>query len=170
MATGSRAGALVTVSSVGVDELRSFAGSLFDEHAAELEPHMGKPQPNWHGYYQLEERGMLLALGAWGRIPPPSEDYRAEDLLGYAVGFMISDLHYNVNLCQHDVLYVRPSARKAGVGRLLMDEFEQCAMMHGADHILMHAKPETALEALLPRRGYRREEVIYRKELVCQQP
>lgn len=139
---------------------------MFHAHAKELEPEFEElVSPDWEAYLGLEERGQLLALGAWARVPgfhAPA----GERLVGYAVGVVLPSAHYrDVITLHHDLLFVEEKSRKGGLGARLMSALKILARGRGARRILMHAKPGTVFERLLLRLGFSIEEVIYSKEV-----
>lgn len=112
--------------------------------------------PDEGKYRALERLGKLVAVGA----------YIDEQLVGYAVSFADTHIHYegDVILC-NDVLFVAPEHRRGRLGISLIRETERLAQERFAAFITWHAKPGTALEALLPRLGYHVHETIYAKVL-----
>jgi predicted GNAT superfamily acetyltransferase len=112
--------------------------------------------PDVDTYCLLEDRGALLSLGA----------FEGDELVGYSVNILANNLHYrDVRMCQNDVLYVREDKRQGPTGLKLMRETERRAKERGAHMILWHAKPETNLSEILPRLGYRTQDVVYTRVL-----
>src|SRR5262245_35044439 len=72
--------------------------------------------PDWLRYMALEQKGLLLSLGA----------YVDGVLVGYSVGVVAPHMHYRDLLYyQNDVLYVSPSHRRGRLGMRLILETEQ---------------------------------------------
>jgi len=117
---------------------------LLIEHREELTTDKGLMilAPNVEAYRQAEEAGTLFALVARcdGRI------------VGYSVNFLGQHLHYSgLTVAQNDVLFVTRSAR-ATTGLRLLTATRKAAAAHGAQVMTWHAKPGTALEAILRKR------------------
>lgn len=114
-------------------------------------------EPNVEAYQALEDAGLLVGLFA----------YVGDELVGYAVSiFNPGHLHYRgLKSMLNDVLYVKPEHRNGRAGLGLIRETEKAAAEMGAKLVLWHAKPNTALEAILPRLGYGVQDVIFSKEV-----
>jgi GNAT superfamily N-acetyltransferase len=152
----TRTGSAVEIRMSSVDEMRKHGQALFDEHKAELEPGFPKLDPNWQGYYELELRHLLQILTAWDE----------DELVGYSICVLLPHLHYqDVLYAQHDILFVRKGYRRGTLGTRLISETEAAARERGAYCVMMHAKPGTTLEKLLPKLGYQTEETHFVKEL-----
>lgn len=113
-------------------------------------------EPNVDAYERLESCGALFALGA----------FDGEQLVGYSATMVQQHLHYkDLRYAVNDVLFVAKSHRSGRAGIRLMQETERIAKERGAQLMLWHAKPETALGAILPRMGYAVQDIIYSKAL-----
>lgn len=113
--------------------------------------------PDVEVYKALEDRGLLIALGA----------YQDDTLVGYSVTMLVQKhLHY-AGLCygQNDVIFVDAAYRAGRLGLQLIRETERIAKERGAQMIFWHAKPTTPFDALLPRLGYGVQDIIYSREL-----
>lgn len=130
---------------------------LFEEHRVELatNPDLMQLDPDVETYTILEERGRLISLGL----------YEGDQLIGYSVNIVARNLHYDLIMCQNDVLYVQRDWRKGSTGLRLMTATEEAARVAGCDMMLWHAKQNTNLQHILPRRGYRVQDIIFSKEL-----
>lgn len=112
---------------------------------------------DWHRYHALESTDSLIAIGAFDGMG---------HMLGYSVAFLCRHLHSSqVLVAQSDVLYVRPEARRGGLGLRLIVETEKAAREEGAEVCIWHAKTGTALEAILPRIGYEPTESVFWRAL-----
>tara|TARA_R110000803_G_scaffold154638_5_gene219438 strand:+ start:812 stop:1261 length:450 start_codon:yes stop_codon:yes gene_type:complete len=141
-----------------VAEMLEHSEQLFQEHYDEiaLNKTLMVLKPDTEKYYSMEERNGLLVLSAW----------EGEELIGYSVNFLINHLHYaDLNLCSNDLLFVKKEYRSSKTGLKLMRETEKRAKELGATLMLWHAKPDTALNALMPRLGYKVQDIIYSKEI-----
>lgn len=112
--------------------------------------------PDWARYEAADAAGMLLTLFVW-----------ADDvLIGYSCSFISQHLHYSgLRYAHNDVVYLSPAWRNHAVGLELMQETERRAKQRGAVVMSWHAKPNTALDKLLPKLGYDVQDVIYMREL-----
>jgi GNAT superfamily N-acetyltransferase len=139
-----------------VDEMRRCAGQLFEDHWQEIALNKGVMtlSPNWKSYYELEERGQLVALAAWF----------GDELVGYSVSFVFPHSHYSqVSVMQNDVLFVDKAHRKGGLGLRLIAETENIAAERGCQVVLFHSKKDTTLGKILDRRGYGIQDIIHSK-------
>lgn len=131
---------------------------LLREHVDELatHKHLMVLNPDVDRYEAMEEAGVLFALFA----------YDGDDIVGYSVNFVARNLHYSdLVYAQNDVLFVRQTHRNGRLGLQLIHETERVAKRHGARFIVWHAKPNTALNDLLPRLGYGVQDIMHSKEL-----
>ncbi len=115
-------------------------------------------KPNAELYAKLEAQGLLVSFGA----------FDGDELVGYSVTVLApSHLHYaDLFMASNDVLFVRQSHRGASrAGLQLIRATERACKERGARLMLWHAKPGTALQALMPRLGYGVQDVIFSTEL-----
>lgn len=128
-------------------------------HAEELatHKHLMKVSPLVERYAALEAANQLISLVA----------YDANDnIIGYSINFITQNMHYgDLRYSHNDVLYVTPAHRGGRLGLMLIHQTELEAAAEGARLIIWHAKPDTALEGLLPRLGYGVQDVLFSKEL-----
>ena len=114
-------------------------------------------EPDIQAYNGIEDSGLLRCYTA----------RRVERLIGYAVYFVRTSLHAQDSLqALMDVLYVRPDARRGGVGVGLIQFCEAALKAEGVQVIFPHlhvSHPETI--ALFERLGYERVDVILGKRL-----
>lgn len=160
----TRARPAAQIRQMGVDELRASpeADALFREHWHEiaLNKALMKLAPNWRRYYELEERGALLMLGAFAEVGD------SEELVGYSVNIVIEHLHYaELVCCMNDVLFVTREHRHGRLGLRLIQATELMAQRRGAKLMLWHCKQGTTLDALMPRLGYGVQDIVYSKAL-----
>lgn len=103
----------------------------------------------------LEQAGVLLMLGV----------FVGGELVGYSISILTRHLHYDFMLMQNDALFVLPEHRQGRVGLRLLRETERQAKDRGAVYMVWHAKPDTALDVMLPKMGYGVQDILYSKEL-----
>lgn len=141
-----------------IDDVRN-AGNLLEQHWRELctDPELMELDPDWRGYYDLEERGRTFTLVV----------RRDGATVGYSLNFLFPHLHYKQTLmAQNDVLFVDPALRRTtGIGPRLIRATEAQARELGAHLICWHAKQNTALDSYLPKQGYRVQDVFYSRRL-----
>lgn len=150
---------MATISIGTLEALRAQAQPLFEQHWAELAPrkHLMGIDPQWDRYEHLEKLGNLMILLAH------DDD---NQLVGYSVNVVMQHLHFaNLRYCHNDLLFVVPSHRNQGLGRQLIKATEIAAKESGAEMLVWHARPGTALELVLRRRGYAPDFMFYAKEL-----
>lgn len=131
---------------------------LLQAHRDELATakHLMEVAPNLEAYRALEQCGALLALVV----------YRGEEIVGYSINFVGPHMHYsNLRYVHNDALFVKPGHRSGRLGLRLMQETELRAREQGAAMIMWHAKPNTALEKILPRMGYAVQDIAFSKEI-----
>ena len=132
---------------------------LTREHYEEIatEGKLQTPDFDWPQFRNLEAIGLLLVLIARVR----------GEVVGYSVTILVpSHIHYRwLAFANNDLLFVRKSARRRGIGKRLIARTQDDAAHRGFRHVVWHAKPGTALEAVLHRMGYRVEELTMMKEL-----
>jgi predicted GNAT superfamily acetyltransferase len=146
----------VTIRALTVDELETLT-SLQRQHYNEvaLDKSM-RLSPDWLRFRALEQQGSLLALAV----------QVGSDVVGYSVGILYRHLHYSDHLVyQNDVLFVDVEHRGGSVGLKLIRETEKRAREAGCSRVAWHAKEGTKLDALLPRLGYRVQDVIYTRSV-----
>lgn len=112
-------------------------------------------KPDWARYHAIENAGGLMSLFA----------YCGEELVGYSVNFIMPNMHYaDVVQAHNDVMYTLPEHR-GRLGIKLIRETERSAKELGAHILILHAKPDTLLDEILPRMGYRLQDKLHLKEL-----
>jgi len=134
------------------------AAELLIEHREELATDKARMvlKPDHEKYLAMDCAGLLLIIGA----------YRGKRLIGYSVSIVTNNLHYaDLMMCQNDVLFLTKSERKGSAGLRLIRETQKQAKARGADIALWHAKPETNLDALMPRMGGSVQDVIWKVNL-----
>jgi len=130
---------------------------LLAAHREELTvyPEIMQLSPDVETYLRLEDAGKLLSLGVFDH----------DELIGYSVNVVTRNLHYDLRVCQNDVLYLAPEHRLGPLGLRLIRDTERHAREDGAKLMLWHAKQGTALDGLLPRLDYQVQEIMYSRVL-----
>lgn len=139
-------------------EAVDLAAGLLQEHWQEVARNKDLMvlSPAVDTYLELEAAGVLFVLTAW----------QGGQMVGYSANFVHPHLHYSaLRYCQNDVLYVTPAHRASRMGLRLIQATEEEAVARGAQLMLWHAKPDTALESLLRRRAYDVQDVIFTRRL-----
>jgi GNAT superfamily N-acetyltransferase len=134
------------------------AAPLLQQHWEEiaLNKQLMVLKPDAETYRRLEQQNKLVSVGA----------FAGDELVGYSVNLLQNHLHYaDLVVAMNDVLYLAPEYRQGSAGRRLLDATEKAVRDRGARMLCWHAKPETALNAILPRLGYGVQDVIFSKEL-----
>jgi predicted GNAT superfamily acetyltransferase len=143
---------------ISVDDALFQSEGLFQRHWSELATNKDLMvlKPDVERYKILEKGGVLLAIGAFLR----------EELVGYSVSFITHHMHYaDLIHCQNDILFVDKPHRKGAIGIKLMLETEKLAKERGAHLMCWHAKKDTSLAGMLPRMGYRVQDIVFSKGL-----
>lgn len=131
---------------------------LLAAHREELTvyPDIMQLSPDVETYVRLEQMGKLISLGVFD-----DED----NLIGYSVNIVTRNPHYDVLVCQNDVLYLTPKHRLGPLGLRLIRETERHARETGAKIMIWHAKQGTSLDNILPRMQYITQEILYSRVL-----
>lgn len=147
----------VTIQPCRFGQLLDIVDTLAVGHWQETEAQFSglPPSPNLELYDALINAHALIVLGA----------FDGDTLVGYATAMLFRHPHYEMTLCQHDLLYLMPAYRQGSAGLRLMQAVEEEARERGAFRIAWHAKPGSTFDHLLQRKGYSTEETIYQKEL-----
>lgn len=100
--------------------------------------------PDWDKYQQIADNGGLTIALAW------DGDY----CIGYSASFVTPHPHYvNQKVCYNDVLFVAKEYRNGSAGARLMAKTRELAKVAGCVVMQWHAKPDTALDAVLRKRA-----------------
>jgi len=129
---------------------------LTEENREEVEGRLAeKVGANLDVYAQLQEKGLLIFLGVFDE----------GEMVGYGCALLSPNLHYGYLMAVNDVVFVSAGYRKKGYGLQLMREMEKKVKEQGARFMIWQAKMGSSLNKVLPRLGYRAEEINYIKEL-----
>ncbi len=92
--------------------------------------------------------------------------YEDGKMVGYVILFITPHIHYKEDLFAYvDVIFLAPEYRKSKVGLALIHKAEELAKENGASIISHHCKPNTPLEKIMGRLGYKVHETIFTKLL-----
>lgn len=136
---------MITIETVwGVDTAAAFANPLLAEHYEELCTDKSmKLSPDWDKYYTLAEQDALVMQFAF-------DEHRC---IGYSICFLSSHAHYkDTLLAWNDLLFLHKDYRGGSAGARLMKATALACKEVGATKLLWHAKPGTALDAVLAKR------------------
>lgn len=137
-----------------VDELLAVGQELF---AANWDESGTKARFRLHDdlYRQWAAAGVLCAVGAWS----------GDELVGYAVAPMVPHAHTGRLAAMVDAIYVSPPHR-GDLHAQIMHAIGEEAAQRGAAEMLYAAKPGSAMDHIMRRRGCELREHIYVQELV----
>lgn len=150
--------AVLKIRSIRASEWIDKAWTLLQAHRRELatNPDIMELKPRRDRYEALEAAGMMVALGL----------FDGDSLIGYSVNVVDANMHYaDLVVGQNDVLFVHPRYRKSQDGLALIHATEDAVRARGAQIMLWHAKDGTALQGMMPRLGYRIQDIIFSKVL-----
>ena len=149
---------MIDLNTETIAQVRPEIGGLLAAHYDELatDKRVIRLDPDWGKYEGMERNRSLLIFTA-------RQDGR---LVGYSVFFLVWGMHCKSNLFgQNDLIFLDRSARMGGTGvRLIRYSAEQIKEA-GADKILWHAKPGTALHKILIKLGYIEQDIILGKAI-----
>lgn len=112
-------------------------------------------EPDFATYEKLEEMGMIRAYTA---------RTGEAQLVGYAVYFVKSNIHYKSSLqASQDVLFIDPNVRGFGAKFILWCDKQ--LKQEGCDAVYQHVKSAHNFGAMLERLGYSLVDLIYTKRL-----
>ena len=151
-------GAMLTTRVCTITDHLDALWPLLRAHRNELatHPEIMPLEPQTDVYRELEQRGKLLSLVL---------EHEGE-IVGYSVNVISHNLHYGpLKVCQNDVIFVSSSWRSEGGGRQLISATEIAARELGCKMLLLHAKPGTRLDEILPAYGYAVQDVIHSRVL-----
>lgn len=143
---------------MALDAAIGLIGRLLPDHYEELATNkdMRKLAPDWDRYVALENSGILDIIVVSVDGTP----------VGYAANVRMPHIHYkHLMVSNNDLIYLSPTYRGEGVGGALMDAMEELALARGAQEVLWHAKPGTALDSLLKAREAPVQDIIYSRAL-----
>ena len=133
------------------------ADLMIDNWAESGRPHaLTTFTPSIERYEEVERQGLLLILVAT----------MDDDWVGYSVNMIFPHMHMRESLCCcNDAIYVKPKKRSSAIARMLLEATEKAATKRGAVRMLWGAPPGSALDVILPRRGYDVAQTTYTKDI-----
>lgn len=141
-----------------VQQMLDSATELFKEHYDEiaLNKQVMVLEPFVEKYLALEAQNEIFVLAL----------HSGDEVIGYSVNFLFNHVHYaKLRVCSNDLLFVSKEHRNGRAGYMLIKETEKFAKQRDAQLMFWHAKPNTALEKLMPRLGYGYQDIIFSKEI-----
>ena len=141
-----------------VQQMLDSATELFKEHYEEvaLNKQVMVLEPFVEKYLALEAQNEIFVLAL----------HSDDEVIGYSVNFLFNHVHYaKLKVCSNDLLFVKKEHRNGRAGYMLIKETEKFAKQRDAQLMFWHAKPNTALEKLMPRLGYGYQDIIFSKEI-----
>lgn len=113
--------------------------------------------PRYEHYEEAAKHEALLVLLA----------YDGMELAGYSVSFRIYSPHYAlVRVAQNDVIYVQPEYRSGLTGyRLIKLTRERAKARWDTQLLIWHTKPDTPMDALMPRLGCEKLDHLWAERL-----
>ncbi len=149
---------VLTIRSITASQWIDKAWTLLQAHRRELatNPDIMDLKPRRERYEALEALGAMVSLGL----------FDGDSLIGYSVNIIDANMHYaDLVVGQNDLLFVHPKYRKSQDGLALIHATEDALRARGARMMVWHAKEGTALQGMMPRLGYRVQDVIFSKVL-----
>lgn len=116
---------------------------------------LGAPDPQIATYRALEASGMFHPIAAWN----------GDLLMGFILPVVVVLPHYGVVAATVESFFVLQSARKQGVGLLLLRQAEETAKALGAKALLLSAPVTGALGRVLAAKHYRHSNDVFVKAL-----
>jgi GNAT superfamily N-acetyltransferase len=132
---------MLQVKELSFEELRDADGLLetVEEYGAtHADKEVGIPQPDFAAYERLASSGVLRFIGAF-------ED---ESVVGFAVLIVSPSRHYEEPAVSTDCIYLRKSARRSGLGLMLLSKMAEVTAREGAKGYAMVAQPGSTLDRL----------------------
>jgi GNAT superfamily N-acetyltransferase len=132
--------------------------NMFIEHWKEVAKNreLMKISADLEKYKAMEQSGNLVSLFA----------IKNEEIIGYSVNILSPHLHYKELITAYnDLLFLDRKHRKTSLGGELILKTEEVCKGKGAKLMLFHAKENTSLAKILPRKSYNTHEIIFSKEL-----
>lgn len=145
---------MITVAAIPYTDIRD-QPALLAEYAAECGiAAVGKPDPQWEIYEQIQAAGRIQGFGV----------YVGDSMVGFAGVLMTVLPHYGVKAATVESLFVASAYRRSGAGTQLLAHIEREAERAGCKAILYSAPAGGQLEALLGKR-YARTNSVFCKPL-----
>lgn len=129
---------------------------LLREYEAESNIHGMPPiNPDWDAYSRMEQAGSCRLFSACVE----------SKIVGFVMVGIVCHPYYRQLVCSTMSYFVSQKYRKTGAGLRLLEEAETAARSAGCVVMLSASHNGTALEEVLPRRGYSEETKTWFKTL-----
>ena len=142
-----------------IDDVRAEIQALIEAHWREIAVWQDIPlAPNWDMYYQLEKSNSMVTYTV-------RDD--ANTLVGYAVFFMRSHIHYKDHIwALNDIVWVHPDCRDGKIGKRLVEYWEKDLQSRGVHVVHVNVKvAHPALGLILKWSKYKMVESGHEKRL-----
>ena len=142
-----------------IDDVRAEIQALIEAHWREIAVWQDIPlAPNWDIYYQLEKSNSMVTYTV-------RDD--ANTLVGYAVFFMRSHIHYKDHIwALNDIVWVHPDCRDGKIGKRLVEYWEKDLQLRGVHVVHVNVKvAHPALGLILKWSKYKMVESGHEKRL-----
>ena len=142
-----------------IDDVRAEIQALIEAHWREIAVWQDIPlAPNWDMYYQLEKSNSMVTYTV-------RDD--ANTLVGYAVFFMRSHIHYKDHIwALNDIVWVHPECRDGKIGKRLVEYWEKDLQSRGVHVVHVNVKvAHPALGLILKWSKYKMVESGHEKRL-----
>lgn len=113
-------------------------------------------KPRYDVYRDLDNKGALINLFAFvdGKV------------VGYSVNILSNHLHYaDLSTAMNDIIFISKPYRDTPLGLRLIHETEKACKEAGVKLMLWHAKEDSALAKILPRRKCKVQDIVFSKQL-----
>lgn len=113
-------------------------------------------KPRYEVYRDLDNKGNLINLFAFvdGKI------------VGYSINILSYHLHYaDLYTAMNDIIFITKQYRDTPLGLRLIAETEKACKEAGVKLMLWHAKEDSALAKILPRRKCKVQDIVFSKQL-----
>jgi GNAT superfamily N-acetyltransferase len=148
---------VIEIREVTVSPYLDSMAALIDEDWQETESHL-VPEGitlNRKMFAALEAAGVMHSLLV----------FDDDKIVGHCVLVVSPHIHYALTSATVTTFFVSKPYRKGRLGIKLLDRAEEIARREGARFLSCAAKPDTALGAVLLRRGFRVEDITHIKEI-----
>lgn len=131
-------------------------GAIVAEYVEESHnPELPSPDVQWEHYKALESSDLLVPIGAW----------MGDELVGFVTMLASKMPHHGKTLAITESFFVAKAHRKGGAGLKLLRAAEHHAKGIGSPCLLVSAPHGGALEAVMPKLGYRHANTMFVRSL-----
>jgi hypothetical protein len=138
---------------------------LLEKHYREISASKQFPLlPDWASYQRMDAQGKLNIVTARDYQETPRGN--GDALIGYSVFFVVKHIHYqSMRVAQADIIFIDKPYRRGSTGLKLIAASERALLEAGVNKVIWHIKTDHDWGAILARRGYSSEEVIWTKTI-----